>query len=266
MKALVAWVLLAVLPAGVAWAAPIKLQGHLGVYELSLMQTREGTGVTAVAGRLALEVKNSCDSIAQNQRMILRLENTDGRMVVSDANHNTVESLDGLAIRFSTRNLLDGKVTEEFAGRGTLGGPNKAGKVSFTTGDAEEMELAPGTVFPTQHFLLLIAAGQSGETLVNRRIYDGSGPDGLYDTVAVISKAKDSVEAADQVKPLAGRDAWNVRIAYFAIDEAGSGVPEYEIEFNLYDNGIATDLVLDYGTFVLKGKLSQLKLLPAACP
>lgn len=265
MKALLALVLLAALPAS-ALAAPVKLQGHLGVYELSLAQTREGTGVTAVSGRLALEVKDSCESIAQNQRMILRMENSDGRLVVSDANHNTVETLNGLAIRFNTRNLLDGKVTEEFAGRGTLEAADKPGKVTFSTGDAEEMELAPGTVFPTQHFLLLIAAGQAGEKLLNRRIYDGSGPDGLYDTVSVISKPKESLEAPEQLKPLAGRDSWNVRIAYFATDEVGTGVPEYEIEFNLFDNGVATDLILDYGTFVLRGKLSQLKYLPSGCP
>ena len=265
MKALCALLLLALVPASAALAAPVKLQGHLGVYDLSLSTTRDGAGFSAVNGRLALEVKDSCESIAQNQRMLLRTETNDGRQMVTDNSHNTVETLNGLVIRFNTRNLIDGKVTEEFAGRAVLEAVDKPGKVTFTQGDMEDMELAAGTVFPTQHFLQLIAAAQKGDKLLTRKIYDGSGPEGLYDTVAVISKAKPSEDPPDQVKPLAGHASWNIRIAYFAGEEASAGTPEYEIEFNLYDNGIATDLVLDYGTFVLKGKLTQLKILPSGC-
>ena len=265
MKLFSTLMLLAVLPASAVLAAPVKLQGHLGVYELSLSATRDGAGFSAVNGRLALEVKDSCESIAQNQRMLLRTETNDGRQMLSDNSHNTVETLNGLVIRFNTKNQLDGKVTEEFAGRAVLEALDKPGKVTFTQGDMEDMELEAGTVFPTQHFLQLIAAAQKGEKILNRKIYDGSGPEGLYDTVSVISKAKPSEDPPEQIKPLVGRDSWNIRIAYFAGEEASAGTPEYEIEFNLYDNGIATDLVLDYGTFVLKGKLSQLKLLPSSC-
>jgi len=215
MKAFSTFLLLVLLPAGTALAAPIKLQGHLGVYELSLSATRDGAEFSAVSGRLALEVKDSCESILQNQRMLLRTETNDGRQMVSDNSHNTVETLNGLVIRFATKNSLDGKVTEEFAGRATLEELDKPGKVTFTQGDAEEMELEPGTVFPTQHFLQLIAAAQKGEKIFNRKIYDGSGPEGLYDTVAVISKAKPSEDPPEQVKALAGREAWNIASPIF---------------------------------------------------
>ena len=55
-------------------------------------------------------------------------------------------------------------------------------------------------------------------------------------------------------------------VSYFPL-EGGGEVPEYQVSFDMYENGVATGLVLDYGDFALSGTLADLKLLDEpACP
>jgi hypothetical protein len=55
-------------------------------------------------------------------------------------------------------------------------------------------------------------------------------------------------------------------VSYFAL-EGNAEVPEYQVSFDLFENGVATGLVLDYGEFALAGKLADLKMLEASeCP
>ena len=52
---------------------------------------------------------------------------------------------------------------------------------------------------------------------------------------------------------------WPVDIAYFdETSEGGEDTPEYRISFKLYENGLTRDLEMDYGDFVIRGKLVDL--------
>ncbi|HET7413117.1 MAG TPA: DUF1849 family protein, partial [Pararhizobium sp.] len=72
-------------------------------------------------------------------------------------------------------------------------------------------------------------------------------------------------KASDTEAKKAGKFAdapyWPVSIAYFNDKAKGDQVPEYRIDFKLYANGITRDLTMDYGDFVLTGKLAELDLL-----
>jgi hypothetical protein len=55
-------------------------------------------------------------------------------------------------------------------------------------------------------------------------------------------------------------------VSYYTL-EGDSETPEYQVSFNMYENGVATGLILDYGDFALKGTLMELKMLDASgCP
>ena len=47
-------------------------------------------------------------------------------------------------------------------------------------------------------------------------------------------------------------------VSYYALD-GNSEIPEYQVSFDMYENGVATGLVLDYGEFALSGRLADLK-------
>jgi hypothetical protein len=45
-----------------------------------------------------------------------------------------------------------------------------------------------------------------------------------------------------------------------------AGTPEFEVAYRLFQNGVATEIVFDYGTFAMRATLSKLEALPApAC-
>lgn len=51
-------------------------------------------------------------------------------------------------------------------------------------------------------------------------------------------------------------------ISYFP-DGKAEETPDYQVTFDMYENGVATGLVLDYGAFSLSGTLSSLEMLTA---
>ena len=64
---------------------------------------------------------------------------------------------------------------------------------------------------------------------------------------------------------LAGQRSWPSDLAFFPIRQKpdhAPGTPEFEVGFRLFQNGIFTELTLDYGDFSLAGTLSRLEPLP----
>jgi hypothetical protein len=59
---------------------------------------------------------------------------------------------------------------------------------------------------------------------------------------------------------MAAKSYWPVNIAYFNDEASGDALPIYRMQFKLYDNGITRDLTMDYGDFVLSGKLADLEM------
>ena len=59
---------------------------------------------------------------------------------------------------------------------------------------------------------------------------------------------------------------WPVTIAYYNDKTGTDALPIYRMSFKLYENGITRDLTMDYGDFVLTGKLTKLDILkPETC-
>jgi hypothetical protein len=245
-------------------AGAVTLQSHVGVYELAMSKNRSDSGISGVSGRLVLRVVESCDGFTQSQRMILVTTSADGQEVVRDFNFESVESRDGTDIQFDSSDTANGALQGHHVGRAELDERGGEGMVVFTKPQREAVSLEPGTIFPTEHFVVLIEAARVGQTTVERRVFDGSGPNGIYDAVAQISKPVTPSRDQAVTPQLADDAAWNVHVAYFK--PATDGIlPEYEIGFRLHDNGIASDLDLDYGTFALRASLSRLDFLPDTC-
>ncbi len=131
------------------------------------------------------------------------------------------------------------------------------------------LALDAGVVFPTEHMTRAIAAAESGKTILNFPVYDGSETgDKIFDTLTVIGRkiAPDERQhddaAADEPK-LVAVPRWPVTISYFEkqkSDDSSEETPAYAIGFELYANGISRALTLDYNDFVVNGKLSSLQI------
>ncbi|MCK6450515.1 MAG: cell envelope integrity EipB family protein [Alphaproteobacteria bacterium] len=238
----------------------IDVAPHRAIYAINLSAVKNGSGVVSAHGALQFEWGDSCDGWTVEQRYRLLLVTAQQGEIEIVTNYATWESKDGLSYRFKVRKSKDGKPDTDISGEAKLAGPGKAGAASFTLPKKSTMDLPAGTIFPTEHTLVLLERAKAGDRIVPRRVFDGATPEGASDVNALIGRAlATGVKGAE---PLLDRPGWHMRMAYFSVEKEDSTQPDYEIGLDLQDNGIARALLLDYSEFTLKGTLEKFEPLP----
>ncbi|MBL4908020.1 MAG: cell envelope integrity EipB family protein [Sneathiella sp.] len=245
-------------PSFIVAAGPVPLASHRAVYDLTLKDTKRDGGIENVRGRIVMEVENGCEGYVLNQRMLIELSNIDGGVITSDYHLSTWEDKLGDVMRFSVSNILNGRPIQIFDGVATK--DEEKGIVTFKDNGEDNLDLPKDVIFPTAHTKIILQSARDGKNLVSAKVYDGNGKEGLQDSLTVIGKKS----AASQ--DMAIRDGmenisyWPVQLAYFDL-RGPANEPDYEISLKMYENGVATDLVLKYRDFSLDGKLVQLDFL-----
>lgn len=238
------------------------LLSHRAVYSLSTGTLNSGSDVAEVSGRLMVEAREECDGFILNQRIVTRTTSTQGRQTLSDLRVALWESRNGQHMRFSLSNHIDGRLVDEDNGSASLQADGSGGTATFRADEERVIELPAGTVFPTTHNLAILRTARRGDNLLSSTVFDGSAEDGPYETFTVIGRSRQSSKEAMRGQPLLrGIISWPIRTAYFLMDQL-EAVPDFEIGYNLFDNGVAGDLQLDYGDFVIAGRLHSLEELP----
>jgi len=266
-RALVAGVwAIAILPSCAARAdAPLPLAAHRAVYDLSLLK---GSGAKAPAqarGRIAFDFSgSSCEGYVQNFRQLTELQPAEGSAKISDMRSATFESADATEYRFKIETRVDNAATDAIDGKAQKVKDSRIA-VDLAKPKRAHLEIDGPTLFPTEHLRRVIGAAKHGETLIEARVYDGTGDgDKAFDTLTLIGKAAEAPasEKAAQVEALKGMIRWPVAVSYF---EPGKrdGQPIYVLSFELYENGVSRALRLDYGDFVLKGEMTELTVSPS---
>jgi EipB-like len=230
------------------------LAGHQAQYQLTLDETRGGD-VVASRGTMSYQVADACDAWATNQRLQMTLTNRDGQDIEMVSDYATWESKDGKRIRFHMRQTTEGAVTEEDAGEATLDSVGGEGSVHYTAPQDKTIPLPAGTLFPMFHTAHIIAAAENGEKFVTVPLFDGTGPKGAQNSSIVILNWDKPEPAA--FPALSALPSGRMRIAFF--DRGKDTVqPDYEVGMRYWENGIADNLKMDFGDFVMNGKLREL--------
>jgi hypothetical protein len=265
LQGVAAALLLTVPGLGSGWAAPdgIVLAPHRAIYELALANSRGGSGVSSVVGRMAYDLTGSvCEGYTQSMRFVTRMTNQSGSTVVTDLRSSTWEDGAGKRFRFDSSQFRDDKASEATAGEAARG---EAGvKVELTKPAKKSLSIAAGVQFPVQHTIGLLAAAKGARPAFRAELYDGSEKgEKVYDTVAAIGRpqgpgANRKLPAVKNAERLDALKAWPVSIAYFELgDGRQDGVPVYELSFLMFENGVSRKLYIDYGEFALQGELTQ---------
>ena len=243
------------------------LAPHLAVYDLKLKDATERSGIAGMYGRMVYEFNGSpCDGYTVSFRFVTQV-NTGEETKLTDQQTTTYEDLKNGSFRFLTRSFTDEKLDKEV--RGSAHEDKEGVSVDLTSPDTRKVELAASR-FPTEHMLEVIARAKKGERFFESRIFDGSDSgDKTLMTTAVVGK-KEKPKAGDVDADKAGsfskQDFWPVSIAYYNDGGEGDALPVYRMSFKLYENGITRDLTMDYGEFVLSGKLAKLEMFkPQEC-
>ncbi|MDA7946264.1 MAG: cell envelope integrity EipB family protein [Hyphomicrobiaceae bacterium] len=246
-----------------------NLVPHRAVYEMTLDQSRPATGVSGVRGRMVFEFAGSgCDGFTMNMRLVTRIVGETGRSSTTDLRSSTWEEGRGKRFRFNSSQYRGEKLEETTSGDAEREAAESDVDVHVNAPKPKEIKVSGPVLFPTQHSIAILEAAKRGKSILQARVYDGSGKgDKVYSTTAFIGKpvkpgAKQPENRVKNDEALEKLSSWPVSISYFDSEEDGE-TPVYQLGFRFYENGISRDLVIDYGDFAIKGNLSSLELMPS---
>jgi len=253
----VRFVVAAVALLGAGAAQAYEIAPHRAVYRMALAKATSGSGIASAEGAMAMEWGESCEGWTVEQRYRLRLDYTQGGESDIAVSFATYEAKDGSSYRFFIERARPGSVPDSISGRAVRG--EKAMRADFETPEPVTLDLPGDVLFPTQHSLAILDAAEAGQKFASSMVFDGNEVEEATEITAVIGRP---IPAPSDGEALLRRPSWPVRLAFFGPDGASDGLPDYEMGLRLYDNGIVTDMQLDYGDFVVDAVLDKLEALP----
>lgn len=238
---------------------------HRAAYRLTLDRARDTSDVARARGIMLYEVVDACDGWATRQRFTLILTDRDGQEIETGSDYSTYETKDGRSIRFSLTQTTGGAVSQRISGEAEV--TPEGGTARYVDPEAKEERLPPGTLLPMLHTIRTLAAARAGQRLLVAPLFDGTSAEGAQDTTTVIS-AWQPPQDNPRFAPLANLGNARMRVAFFdRQDRSGGGAsaPDYEVGLRYWENGIADELKMDFGEFVVDGRMEELSILPGGC-
>ena len=275
------WVI-AALPVAITLLIPparasdaVTFAPHRAIYEITLANSAAGSGVVDMSGRMVYELGGSaCEGFTQNMRFVTRSTNQDGADTINDLRTSSWEEAAGKRLRFSSTQYQNEDVTEASQGDASRTKGSDSIGVDLVKPLKKHFILPADVYMPMQHATMLIQSARIGKTLMAAKLYDGAEKgEKFYSTTAVIGKkfepgaTKNPASFKDAAR-LDGIASWPISISYFDTgkDKLDSP-PAYELSFRYFENGVTTDLKIDYGEFAIKGQLKELTFHDASkCP
>jgi hypothetical protein len=250
----------AALPADAAGLSAASA-AHRAFYTLTLSSSRGGN-VVAAHGTMGYEVIDACDGWAVRQRLSMTLTNSEGQDIEMVSDYATWEAKDGLKFRFHMKQTTDSAVTSQTDGNAKLERAGGPGDAHYTIPEDSTKKLPSGTLFPMAHTSAILAAAQSGKKFLALPLFDGTDDSGAEDSSVVVLDWKKP--EANKYPFLASLPSTRVRLAFFD-HESKSEVPTYQVGMRYWENGIADNLQMDFGDFVMDAKITDLTPLPHKC-
>jgi hypothetical protein len=234
---------------------------HRAVYEISLARSETGSGVSSAKGRMVFDVTGSaCDGYKMRQRMVVNIGDEEGNVGLLDFRVSTFESGDGNLYSFDSRTEMNDEVVEAVEGEARRS--NAAIEVSLKQPTEKKVTLDGGVLFPSQHMQAIIDAALADQNFISTDIYEGAGTGEVSDEAATAIGHALTLSTDSPLR--GGVRHWPVSVGYFeptkkVEDGLGEELPSYQMSFMLYENGVTSDLIMDYGDYALSGSLQKLE-------
>jgi hypothetical protein len=256
-------------PAATAPLAPLTaraLASHRGVYTLTLDRARENAGIVDVSGAMLFEIIDACESWASRQRFTMTLRFREGTELEIGSDYATLESMDGRTLRFSLTQVTQGAVSSRVVGQAELG-PDGSGVARYSEPEVKELPIPAGTLLPNTHTIAALNAARADQRLLVAPIFDGTTADGAQQTTTVLSPWQ-GPQPVPEAPSLSTLGSSRMRIAFFEPDgeqAGGARTPSYEVSLRYFENGVADDMIMDFGDFTVRAKLMKLEDAPGGC-
>lgn len=254
-------------PAMAAEPGSEQMLAHRAAYRLKLDSVRDNASIEQAEGIMLFEVIDACDAWASRQRFTLLVTDRDGDVVETTSDYATLEAKDGTSLRFSLTQMTGGAITSRVAGEASI--TAAGGRIRYQEPAATEEDLPEGTILPMIHTLRSLAAARAGQRIFVAPLFDGTSADGAQDTTTVISGGWAAPQPNANFPLLAPLSSARMRIAFFDRNAGGQGggaaTPDYEVSMRYFENGVADELKMDFGEFVVDGRLGELQPIPSPC-
>jgi len=257
------------LAAGASATGLDGLLPHRAVYDLSLKDASDRSGIEGMDGRIVYEMTGSrCEGFAVRFRFFTNVQ-TARKSFTNDQRTTSFESGDGKTFRFVTQSYLNGQLEQDLRGSATDTG--EATEVALEKPQKSQLKLSK-SIFMTEHIGGLINAAKAGQTIYTATVYDASEKgDELVDTTAIIGKAKTGAtpqdgEPEEVARQFEGKVGWPVSVSYFNKDDtaaSGEKLPVYQVSFLMHESGVSRSLRLQYDDYALRGDLKKIEFLQA---
>jgi hypothetical protein len=239
---------------------------HQALYELSLVKSRGANAVNAARGRILYNFTGStCEGYTSEFRQVSELNSGEGKSTLSDLRSTSWEDGEGKSYRFKIDTRMNDSDSPPVDGLAERVGDHITVKLKQPV--AKTFNLEGSVVFPTEQIHKIIDAARAGKSLLELTVYDGSdNGEKVYNTLTIIGQpipgdrsiaSPDPSTANDTMKALT---RWPVTVSYYDRDARardGEQTPVYAMSFELFENGVSRQLVLDYNDFVISGALGK---------
>ncbi|MFT5180917.1 MAG: hypothetical protein ACI8S3_000794 [Alphaproteobacteria bacterium] len=249
-----------------AEAAAVQHVPHRGFYEVTLGRSDASSQIRSVNGRLVAEWAHSCDGWTANQRLAVTLQRHTGVDLDSEVNATSFESNDGTTYQFSSKSTIGGEVAEEVRGKAERPSRGEPGVAIFSVPPDLKIELPANTLFPFEHTLSVIAAGERGVVQESSSYFDGSQPEisPMVASLLILGGVRAPEEGSGtNLGAVTEHKWWKVRLAMFANTKSETE-PEFEMTQDVQDNGVVRRFVFDYGDFTMVASLVRIEELDRA--
>lgn len=241
---------------------------HKALYEIQMHSKKSSAKISNIHGKMMYEWTSSCDAWVSNHQFDMTYEYIEAPAVRITSDFSNYESFDGKDFNYTVTRKAGDVVLGEVRG-GVSGDVNTGGgKAVYSKPVSQEFDLPKGTLFPMAHTLDVFDKIKTGKKFYNATIFDGSDENGPVDVNSFIGKEV-SFPIPEEHKgnidhSLTNVTGWNVRLAFFPLNEY-SETAEYEMSLKFHENGVISDMLIEYDDFSVSQKLVALEKKDGNC-
>ena len=255
--------------AGSAFAFDQKIMDdlvpHKALYDIKMVSKDSGSQIVNISGQMFYEWRAECDAWVTDHRFSLMYEYEDSPPMKITSDFSTYETFDGKSFNFSSRRKRNGDLYQELRGVGEF--PEGAtGEAVYSMPDGLIFDLDEGVLFPMAHTVKVLEYADQGKKFFHATIFDGSDEEGPVEINTFIGERVNAMAKMDNADEnldttLINTPARKVRMAFFPLIEPNADA-EYEMDVVFHDNGIISDMLVEYRDFSVTQKLAALEKLP----
>lgn len=249
----------------------VALSPHKALYDVELVGSKTGSQIINIRGKMFFEWKPSCEGWITDHRFTLSYDYADSPPLTISSDFSTFETFDGKTLGFSSRRKKDGETYEELRGKASFEKTGSAGIARYSVPDGLTFDLPAGISFPTAHTTALVRKAREGAKFYKVTTFDGSDEEGPVEINSFIGNKfakgeQSSLRRDSNIKPVSTSPidtsllgpGWKVRMAFFPL-QATEASSDYELTMNFHENGVISDMIIEYGDFTVRQKLVALE-------